>query len=242
MAKRNMNRVRAAQATVALFVMNGIGPFGLLLLWRSATFSQAREAQRALEAFIADRVRKHVDEVLRRLTTCPVTQDAAASVTDSVSKSDVIDASTLVTKAHQRVMAALPQCASRSRIDFDRWLDRVIADALDEDPQDDGPSPSSPSAGAQVAAAWALHTLPIPRAARDALISAVLHELTPPERQVLLAMQGSQGSWVATAEMMELTVLATKRLHRRATDRAHAVAVRIAAEAAGVNTAVSMAA
>jgi hypothetical protein len=242
MPKRNTNFTRAAQATVALFVMNGCGGFGLLLLWRTASYSQAREAQRALETFIADRVRKHVDAVLRRLPTCPVAQDTVASATDGLSESAVIDTSTLVTKVHGRVMAALPRCASRSRVDFDRWLDRVIADALDEDPQDDGPSPSSPSAGAQVAAAWALHTMPIPRVARDALIAAVLDELTPSERDVLLAMQSPESSWVATAEKLGLSVFATKRLHQRATDRAHAVAVRIAAEAAGVGTAAELAA
>lgn len=242
MAKRNLNRVRAAQATVALFIMNGIGPFGLLLLWRTASSSQAREAHRALETFIAERVRKYVEQWLQPRTTRVVDEDSAAPATDSVSESEVIDPSSLVSKAHMRVMASLPNCASRSRIDFDRWLDRVIADALDEDPQDDGPSPSSPSAGAQVAAGWALHTLPIPRVARDALIAAVLDELTSPERQVLLAMKDPRASWVTTAETLGLTVFATKRLHERATDRAHAVALRIAAEAAGTGTAVGLAA
>jgi hypothetical protein len=236
MAKRNLNRVRAAQATVALFIMNGIGPFGLLLLWRTASSSQAREAYRALETFIAERVRQHIEQWLQPHTACLVNEQAATSATDSMSKSDVVDPSTLVSRIHRRVMTALPTCASRSRLDFDRWLDRQIADALDEDPQDDGPSPSSPSAGAQVAAGWALHTLPIPRVARDALIAAVLDELTPSERDVLLAMQHPQSSWVATSERLGLTVFATKRLHQRATDRAHAVAVRIAAEAAGVST------
>jgi hypothetical protein len=242
MPKRNTNYTRAAQATVALFIMNGCGGFGLLLLWRTASFSQAREAQRALEAFIAGRVRKHVEQALLRLDARPVEEDAAASSTDIMSRPEVIDASTLLTRVMGRVMAALPRCASRSRIDFDRWLDRQIADALDEDPQDDGPSPSAPSTAAQVAASWALHEMPIPRVARNALISAVLEELTPSERDVLLVMQDLQASWVATAEKLGLTVFATKRLHQRATDRAHQVAVRIAAEAAGVGTAAGLAA
>jgi hypothetical protein len=184
----------------------------------------------------------YVERWLQQHTACIVDEEAAASATDRAGESQVIAPSMLVAKAHRRVMAALHRCASRSRMDFDHWLDRVIADALDEDPQDDGPSPSSPSAGAQVAAGWALHTLPIPRVARDALISAVLDELTPPEREVLLSMQHPQSSWVATSEKLGLTVFATKRLHQRATDHAHAVAVRIAAEAAGVNTTVPLAA
>ena len=133
-----------------------------------------------------------------------------------------------------RVMAALPRCASRSVVDFERWLERQIADAVDEDPDRNPPSPASPSGAAQVSASWALHRLPIPRAQRDALVAAVLQELTAPEREILEAMQEPQTSWVDVASRFGLSMFAAKRLYRHADDRAHEIAVRLAAQAAGV--------
>ncbi|WP_396222882.1 hypothetical protein [Gemmatimonas sp.] len=79
-----------------------------------------------------------------------------------------------------------------------------------------------------------MHTLPIPRAQRDALVTAVLEELTPQEREMLEAMQDPKALWVDVASRLGLSMFAAKRLYRHADDRAHEIAVRLAAQAAGL--------
>ncbi|WP_461412465.1 sigma factor-like helix-turn-helix DNA-binding protein [Gemmatimonas sp.] len=228
MAKRNTNRRRAAFAAIGLLVETGCGVFTLFLASRDASYSQALAAKQWLAALIAQRVRAYVEQ----LGSPQVGESADTADGDLLMPP--FDVEWMVAEATARVMAALPRCASRSVVDFERWLERQIADAIDEDPDRNPPSPASPSGAAQVSASWALHRLPIPRAQRDALVTAVLQELTPQEREVLKAMQEPTASWVDVAERLGLSLFAAKRLHRHADDRAHEIAVRLAAQAAGV--------
>ncbi len=219
MTKRQTNRRRAARATVDLILSNGGGLLYLLLATRTAPYSQAREAHHVLMQVIEGRVRAYVLAGL------------AALAPDAAPVASVIAA--MVSTATTRVVAALPQCASRSPGDFSRWLDRQIADAVDEDGDGDphgGSAALSPMH--HIASAWALHTLPIPRAERDALVAAVLAELAPRERQILEAMANPEASWVTVAQSLRLSVFAAKRLYAHANARAHQIAVRLAARAA----------
>lgn len=228
MAKRNLNRRRAAFAAIALLVETGCGVFTLFLASRDASYSQALAAKQWLAALIAQRVRAYVEQL----------SSPQVGESDYTADGDLLlppfDVEWMVGHATARVMAALPRCASRSVVDFERWLERQIADAVDEDPDSNPPSPASPSGAAQLSASWALHRLPIPRAQRDALVTAVLEELTPAEREMLEAMQDPQASWVDVAKRFGLSMFEAKRLYRRADDRAHEIAVRLAAQAAGV--------
>ncbi len=228
MAKRNTNRRRAAFAAIGLMVETGCGVFTLFLASRDASYSQALAAKQWLAALIAQRVRAYVEQL-----GSPQAGESADTA-DGDLLMPPFDIEWMAGNATARVMAALPRCASRSVVDFERWLERQIADAVDEDPDGNPPSPVSPSGAAQVSASWALHRLPIPRAQRAALVAAVLAELTPPERDILEAMQDPKSSWVDVAERFGLSIFAAKRLHRRADDRAHEIAVRLAAQAAGV--------
>ena len=228
MAKRNTNRHRAARAAIDLLLENGCGGLTLLFASRDASYSQAHAAQQSLEALIARRVRAYVEEDAGDYTKVHPTMTIGDTTIAP------INAEALISSATARVVAALPRCASRSVHDFERWLERQIADAVDVDPEDGPPSPASPACTAQVSASWALHTLPIPRAQRDALVAAVLQELTAPEREVLEAMQDPKASWVDVASRLGLSMFAAKRLYRHADDRAHEIAVRLAAQAAGV--------
>lgn len=220
MTKRQTNRRRAARATVDLILSNGGGLLYLLLATRSAPYSQAREAHHTLAQVIEARVRAYV------------LASFAALAPDTAPVASVITA--MVSKATARVVAALPKCASRSPGDFSRWLDRQIADAVEDDGDGDphgGPAVRLPAT--DIASAWALHTLPIPRAERDALVEAVLAELTPRERQILQAMANPEASWVTVAQSLRLSLFAAKRLYAHANARAHQIAVRLAARAAG---------
>lgn len=228
MANRNTNRRRAAFSAIGLLVETGCGVFTLFLASRDASYSQALAAKQWLAALIAQRVRAYVEQ----LGSPQVGESADTADGDLLMPP--FDVDSMVANATARVMAALPHCASRSVVDFERWLERQIADAVDEDPDRNPPSPASPSGAAQVSASWALHRLPIPRAQRDALVAAVLHELTAPERDILEAMQDPNTSWVDVASRFGLSVFAAKRLYRHADDRAHEIAVRLAAQAAGV--------
>ncbi|MCE2900838.1 MAG: hypothetical protein LXA09_06335 [Gemmatimonadetes bacterium] len=228
MAKRNTNRRKAARAAIDLLLENGCGGLTLLFASRDASYSQARAAQQSLEALIARRVRAYVDQY------AGAHANADTWATSGDPTVEPISAEGLIAQATARVVAALPRCASRSVHDFERWLERQIADAVDATPEDGPPSPTAPAATAQVSASWALHTLPIPRAQRDALVAAVLQELTAPEREMLEAMRDPKASWVDVASHLGLSLFAAKRLHRHADDRAHEIAVRLAAQAAGV--------
>jgi hypothetical protein len=235
MTKRMTNRSRAARAAIDLLLANGCGGLTLLFASRDASYSQAHAAQHSLAAMIARRVRAYaVQQAGTPNSDNDTDTDAAASDTAGDTPMLQIDIELLIAQATARVVAALPRCASRSVFDFERWLERQIADAVDGDPESGPPSPASPSAVAQVSASWALHALPIPRTQRDALVAAVLEELTPPERRILEAMQDAKASWIDVAERLGLTVFAAKHLHRHADDRAHQIAVRLAARAAGV--------
>lgn len=227
MAKRNTNRRRAALAAIELLVETGCGVFTLFLASRDASYSQALAAKQWLEALIAQRVRAYVEQL-----GSPQVGESAEAV-DGGLLMPPFDIEWMVGNATARVVAALPRCASRSVHDFERWLERQIADAVDATPEDGPPSPTAPAATAQVSASWALHALPIPRAQRDALVAAVLQELTAPEREMLEAMQAPKASWVDVASRLGLSLFAAKRLHRHADNRAHEIAVRLAAQAAG---------
>ncbi len=228
MAKRNTNRRRAALAAIELLVETGCGVFTLFLASRDASYSQALAAKQWLEALIAQRVRAYIEQL-----GSPEVGESAEAV-DGDLLMPPFDIEWMVGNATARVVAALPRCASRSVHDFERWLERQIADAVDAIPEDGPPSPAAPAATAQVSASWALHKLPIPRAQRDALVAAVLQELTAPEREMLEAMQDPKASWVDVASRLGLSLFAAKRLHRHADDRAHEIAVRLAAQAARV--------
>jgi hypothetical protein len=228
MAKHITNRHRAARAAINVLIDNGCGGLTLLLASRDASYSQAHAAQQSLVALVARRVRTYVEANAGDATNVR-TEETAADATAAP-----VDTEALVTEATARVVAALPRCASRSVHDFERWLARQIADAVDVDPENGPPSPTPPSAAAQVSASWALHSLPIPRAQRDALVHAVLEELTLPERAILEAMRDPQASWVDVAARFGLSMFEAKRMHRDADDRAHQIAVRLAAQAAGV--------
>jgi hypothetical protein len=228
MATRNTNRRRAALAAIELLVETGCGVFTLFLASRDASYSQALAAKQWLEALIAQRVRAYIEQL-----GSPQVGESAEAV-DGDLLMPPFDIEWMVGNATARVAAALPRCASRSVHDFERWLARQIADAVDATPEDGPPSPTAPTATAQVSASWALHTLPIPRAQRDSLVAAVLQALTPPEREILEAMQDPKASWVDVAARLGLSMFATKRLYRHADDRAHEIAVRLAAQAAGV--------
>ena len=228
MAKRHTNRRRAAFAAIGLLVETGCGVFTLFLASRDASYSQALAAKQWLAALIAQRVRTYVEQ----LGSSRVGE--GADTADSDLRMPPLDLEWMVGNATARVMAALPRCASRSVVDFERWLERQIADAVDATPEDGPPSPTAPAATAQVSASWALHTLPIPRSQRDALVAAVLQELTAPEREMLEAMQDPEASWVDVAQRLGLSMFEAKRLYRQADDRAHEIAVRLAAQAAGV--------
>jgi hypothetical protein len=227
MAKRNTNRHRAARAAIDLLLENGCGGLTLLFASRDASYSQAHAAQQSLETLIAQRVRAYVEQHVGGHANAATSTGGGATV-------EPIGAEGLITQATARVVAALPRCASRSVHDFERWLERQIADAVDVDPEGGPPSPTSPACTAQVSTSWALHTLPIPRAQREALVAAVLEELTPPERAILEAMEDPRASWVDVASRLGLSMFEVKRRHRHADDRAHQFAVRLAAQAAGV--------
>lgn len=217
MTKRNTNRTRAARATVQLILSNGGGLLYLLLATRTAPFSQAREAHRLLARVIEERVRAYVHTHL-------------AALASAVPSATVIEA--MVASATARVIAALPRCASRSPNDLARWLDRQIADAVDGD--DDGDphgGPATPAPMVDPASAWGLHRLPIPRAEREALVAAVLSELTSRERWIIEAMADPQASWTDAAQALGLSLFETKRLYEHANTRAHEIAVKIAMRA-----------
>lgn len=228
MAKRNTNRSRAARAAIDLLLANGCSGLTLLFASRDASYTQAYAARQSLEALIARRVRAYVEQ------SSTENSNADAEETIGNATTEPVNAEALISKATAWVVAALPRCASRSVHDFERWLDRQIADAVEGDSDHEPPSPTSPSAASQVSASWALHTLPIPRAQRDALVTAVLEELTPPERAMLEAMKDPRASWVDVAARFGVGMLEAKRMHRDADDRAHQIAVRLAALAAGV--------
>lgn len=228
MAKRNRNRRRAAFSAIGLLVETGCGVFTLFLASRDASYSQALAAKQWLAALIAQRVRAYVEQ----LGSLQVGESAHTADGDLLMPP--LDVEWMVGHATARVMAALPRCASRSVVDFERWLERQIADAVDEDPDGNPPCPGTPAVAAQVSASWALHRLPIPRAQRAALVAAVLAALMPPERDILEAMQDPNTSWVDVASRFGLSMFAAKRLYRHADDRAHEIAVRLAAQAAGV--------
>jgi hypothetical protein len=218
--KRRINHQRAARATLDLFLSQGVGMFFLLLASRSACYSDAREASNALHRLIGERVRAYLAQLL------------AASDMDGEVRDGVIAARTPVVTA--RVIARLPRCASRSQGDFARWMERQIADAAEEDDGDPNDGPGAPSPMMAVSESWALHTLPIPRVERDALVAAVMAELTQAERDILRAMEDPHASWSDTAEAFGLTMFEAKQLHQRADVRAHTLAVRIATRAVGI--------
>jgi hypothetical protein len=228
MAKRNSNRRRAGRAAIDLLVENGCGLVTLFLASRDASYSQAVAAQHWIETLIAQRVRTYVEQFATSLIS--VSADTAGADLQVAP----FDIELRVSGATARVVAALTRCASRSIGDFERWLERQIADAVDEGPESSPPSPASPPATAQVSASWALHRLPIPRAQRESLVAAVLAELTAPEREVLEAMQDPRASWVEVASRLGLSMFAAKRLHAHADQRAQEIAVRLAARAAGL--------
>lgn len=228
MAKRTTNRRRAARAAIDLLLATGCGGLTLLLASRDASYSQAHAARQSLEALIARRVRAYVEANASEDTGVDAEENIGNATTEPV------NAEALISRATAWVVAALPRCASRSVHDFERWLDRQITDAVEGDSDHEPPSPTSPSAASQVSASWALHTLPIPRAQRDALVTAVLEELTPTERAMLEAMKDPRASWVDVAARFGFGMLEAKRMHRDADDRAHQIAVRLAAQAAGV--------
>ncbi len=216
MTKRKIDHQRAARASVHLILSNGGGVFYLLLASRTAPYSQAREAMLALGRLIEERVREHLTRVL------------ATTDLGDAERALLIERKTPTVTA--RVTALLPRCASRSPGDFGRWLDREIADAVedDEDPHG-GPAAPSPASGPENS--WALHTLPLPRAERDSLVAAVLDELTPEEREILGALREPQASWVDVAAALGITMFEAKRRHQQANARAHEIAVRIAMRA-----------
>jgi hypothetical protein len=218
MSKRDSHRRRAARATVDLFISQGAGLFFLLLWSRSAPSSTALEARSALDGLIEERVRAHIVQLLEALEM------------DEAIRDQLITAKTQ--EAAARVIARLPRCASRSKNDFMRWLERQIADAVEGDGDPHG-GPAAQSPMAVVSESWALHTLPIPRAERDALVAAVLAELTTDERRILQEMGHPSATWVDAAGAMGVTVFAAKQLHQRADARAHEIAVRLAMRAAG---------
>lgn len=218
--KRRINHQRAARATIDLFLSQGVGMFFFLLASRSACYSDAREASHALNRLIEERVHAYLMQLF------------AAIDMDGKVRDGVISAKTQAATA--RVIARLPRCASRSQADFARWLERQIADAVEEDDGDPHDGPSAPSPMVAVSESWALHKLPIPRAERDALVSAVMAELTQAERDILRAMEDPRASWSDTAETFGLTVFEAKQLHQRADARAHTIAVRIATRAVGI--------
>ncbi|MCA2992500.1 hypothetical protein [Gemmatimonas sp.] len=219
MSKRMSNRHRAARATVDLFLSQGAGLFSLLLWSRSAPYSTALEARNALNGIIEERVRACIVQLL-----------AALEVDDAI-RAQLI--TTRTQEATARVIARLPRCASRSKIDFMRWLERQIADAVDGEDGDPHGGPAAQSPVADVSESWALHTLPIPRAERDALVAAVLEELTPDERYILHALEQPQAMWADVAATLGITIFETKRRHQQADARAHEIAVRLAMRAAG---------
>lgn len=221
MSKRNTNRRRAARATVDLFLSEGAGLFFLLLWSRSAPYSNAIEARNALNRLIEERVRLYVAQLLTGLEM------------DDAVRGQLVVARTQ--EATGRVIARLVRCASRSKNDFMRWLERQIADAVEGDDGDPygGPAAQSPVAG--VSDSWALHRLPIPRAERDALVAGVLAELTGGERGILQAMAHPGTTWVDAAETLGLTLFEARKLHAHADARANEIAVRLAMRAAGVN-------
>ena len=220
MSKRNSHRRRAARTTVQLFLSQGASLFFLLLWSRSAPYSTALEARNALEGLIEERVHAHIVQLL------------AALEMDEAMRHQLITAKTQ--EAAARVVARLPRCASRSKADFMRWLERQIADAVDGDDGDPHGGPSAQSPVADVSESWALHTLPIPRAERDALVAAVLAALTADERRILQEMGHPGSTWVNAAETLGVTVFAAKQLHQRADARAHEIAVRLAMRTARV--------
>jgi hypothetical protein len=219
MTKRNTDHRRAARAAIHLILSNSGGVFFLLLASRTAPYSQSREATVALHRLIEERVRQHLGRVIVTLDL-----DDAARALLIATKAPVVTA---------RVTALLPRCASRSPSDFTRWLERQIADAIDDDEDPHG-GPAAPTPAASPSSSWALDTLPLPRAEREALVAAVMKELTPAEREILQAMTNPKATWVNTARTLGLSVFAAKRLHQCALERAHQVAVRLATAAAGL--------
>jgi hypothetical protein len=221
MSKRRVNPQRAARATISLFLSQGVGAFFLFLSSRSAPYFDALEASDALHRLIEHRVRAHIAQLL------------AVVEVDDASRAQLLAARTHVATA--RVVARLPRCASRSQQDFARWLERQIADAVDDgDDGDPHGGPAAPSAMTVVSESWALHRLPIPRAERESLVAAVMAELSPSERNILEAMQQPQSTWTEVAAALGLTVFEAKQRHQRADARAHEIAVRIAMRAAGI--------
>lgn len=221
MSKRRVNPQRAARATISLFLSQGVGAFFLFLESRSAPYFDAREASDALQRLIEERVHTHLTQML------------AAVDLDDASRAQILAAKTRVAAA--RVVARLPRCASRSQKDFARWLERQIADAVEDGDDGDphgGPAAMSPMTA--VSESWALHQLPIPRAERDALVAAVLEELSAAERHILEAMQRPQATRAEVAAALGLTVFEAKQRHHLADARAHEIAVGIAMRAAGV--------
>lgn len=216
MTKRKIDHQRAARASVHLILSNGGGAFYLLLASRTAPYSQAREAMLALGRLVEERVREHLTRVL------------ATTDFGDAERALLIERKTSTVTA--RVTALLPRCASRSPGDFGRWLDREIADAVEDDEDPHG-GPAAPSPASGTASSWALHNLPLPRAERDSLVAAVLDELTPEEREILGALREPQASWVDVAAALDITMFEAKRRHQQANARAHEIGVRIAMRA-----------
>lgn len=217
MTKRHIDHRRAARAAIHLILSNGGGVFYLLLASRTAPYSQAREAMLALGRLIEERVREHLTRFLTTIDLC----DAERAL--------LIERKTPTATA--RVTALLPRCASRSPGDFGRWLDREIADAVEDDDDDPHGGPATPLPASGTADSWALHTLPLPRTERESLVAAILDELTSTEREILEALREPQASWADVAAGLGVTMFDAKRLHRQANARAHEIAVQIAMRA-----------
>ncbi len=221
MEKRDHRLRPEARAAFDLFLSRGAGLFFLFLAYQSAPYSYALAAQEALQQLIVERVRTYLSQML------------ASVELDEAMRSALIEAK--AQSATARVLARLPRCASRSQNDFARWLERQIADAVEDGDDGDphgGSAALSPSWA--TSSSWALHTLPIARNERAALVAAVLAALSPAEREILSAMADPRATWVDVAASMELTLFEARQLHTRAQARANEIAVQLAARAAGV--------
>jgi len=223
MQKRNSHRQRAARTPLDLFLSHGAGVFFLFLMSQSAPYSDARAAASALHQLIEERVRAHLAQLL------------ASVEMDAFNREALIQSKTQLATA--RVVARLSRCASRSQHDFARWLERQIADAIEDgDDQDPHGGSAALAPTSVVSNSWALHKLPIARAERDALVAAVLAMLLPAEREILLLMAHPRITWAHAAQSMRLTMFEAKQLYTRAQSRATAFAVQLAVRATGASS------
>jgi hypothetical protein len=221
MEKRDHRLRPAARAAFDLFLSHGAGVFFLFLASQSAPYSYALAAQEALHQLIEERVRTYLSQML------------ASVEMDEAIRAALIEAKTQVAAAC--VITRLPRCACRSQSDFARWLERQIADAVEDGDDGDphgGSAALSPTSA--VSSSWALHALPIARNEREAFVAAVLAALSPAEREILSEMAHPRATWVDVAASMELTLFEAKQLHSQAQARANEIAVQLAARAAGV--------